>query len=80
MNKTTDSFGKMKRREWGRRGGRATVKKYGREHMSKIGKRGAAAFHRLYALQPVGLNDFAIVKRKDTRIVIGFLSGKGFGK
>lgn len=80
MNNQNDSFGTMKRREWGRRGGLATVRKHGKEHMSKIGKRGAATFHKRYMLQPVGLNDFAIVKRSDTRVVIGFLSGGGFGK
>lgn len=80
MKTNSNSFGRMKRREWGRRGGKATVKKHGIEHMRKIGKRGAATFHKLYTLQPVGLNDFAIVKRNDPRIVIGFLSGKAFSE
>lgn len=80
MKKTKDSFGRMKRMEWGRRGGKATVKKHGREHMSKIGKRGAATFHKRYRLQPVGLNDFAIVKRSDPRVVIGFINGGGYDK
>ena len=70
----------MKRKEYGRRGGRATVAKYGADHMREIGKRGAAAFWKRYTLQPVGLNDFAIVKRDDTREVVAFLSGGRFGK
>lgn len=80
MKKKQDSFSTMKRKEYGKRGGLATVQKHGKEHMRTIGKRGAATFHKRYKLQPVGLNDFAIVKRSDTRVVIGFLSGRGYGK
>lgn len=76
MKYKQNSFLRMKRREWGRRGGNATVQKHGRDHMSKIGRRGAETFHKRYMLQAVGLNDFAIVLRKDPRIVIGFLNGK----
>lgn len=77
MNKTTDSFGKMKRKEWGRRGGKATVKKHGREHMRAIGKRGASTFWKRYSLRPAGTSDFAIVKRESGE-VIAFTSGKPF--
>ena len=65
------------RKEAGRRGGRATVAKHGKDHMSKIGKRGAAVFWKRYAFEPAGQSDFAIVKR-DTREVIAFLSGRPF--
>ncbi|MCC6568926.1 MAG: hypothetical protein IT315_06790 [Anaerolineales bacterium] len=77
MNKTTDSFGAMKRREWGRRGGKATVEKHGREHMRTIGKRGASTFWKRYSLRPAGTSDFAIVKRENGE-VIAFTSGKPF--
>lgn len=75
MNIKNDSFGKMKRREWSRRGGKATVKKHGRDHMSKIGKSGARVFWKRYTLRPTGTADFAIVKREGGE-VIGFMSGK----
>lgn len=70
-----DSFGRMKRREWGRRGGRATVAKHGRGHMQAIGKRGAAVFWERYTLRPAGTSDFAITNRK-TGEVIAFTSGR----
>ncbi|HMV28540.1 MAG TPA: hypothetical protein PKE23_04090 [Anaerolineales bacterium] len=65
------------RREAGRRGGLATLAKHGKDHFSKIGKRGAATFWKRYKFEPTGLNDFAIVKR-ETREVIAFLSGRPF--
>ena len=78
-NKNNNSFLRIKRREYGRRGGLATVAKHGADHMSAIGKRGAATFWKRYKMQPVGSSDFAIVKRNDDRVVIAFLSGR-FGK
>ncbi len=74
-----DSFQTMKRKEWGRRGGRATVAKHGREHMQTIGKRGAVTFWKRYTLRPAGTSDFAITKRK-TGEVIAFMSGKRLPK
>lgn len=79
MNDKNSSFLRVKRKEYGRRGGRATVAKYGADHMAEIGRKGAATFHKRYRLQPVGLNDFAIVSRKDPRHVVGFLNGGRFG-
>lgn len=73
----TNSFQRMKHKEWGRRGGRATVAKHGKEHMRTIGKRGAAAFWKRYTLRPVGTSDFAITDR-ETGEVLAFLSGKPF--
>lgn len=52
------------KREAGRRGGLATVKKHGREHMQKIGRAGAMVLHKRYKLEPVDLNDFALVDRE----------------
>lgn len=66
-----------KRREAGRRGGLATLARHGKDHMSAIGKRGAATFWKRYQLSPAGMDDFAIVKR-DTQEVIAFLSGRPF--
>lgn len=74
-----DSFHTMKRKEWGRRGGCATVAKHGREHMQRIGKRGAATFWQRYTLRPAGTSDFAITDRK-TGKVIAFMSGKHLHK
>lgn len=64
----------MTRKQAGRLGGLATAQKYGRNYMSRIGKRGAETFWRLYKLTPVGLSYFAIVRREDG-IVIGFTNG-----
>jgi hypothetical protein len=57
-------------------GGLAVLKKYGRDHFSRIGKRGAKTFHKRYRLSPVDLNDFAIVNRK-TGERVNTLLGKG---
>lgn len=69
------SFLITKRREWGRRGGKATVAKHGREHMRRIGRRGAETFWKRYTLRPTGTSDFAIVDR-ETDKVIAFTSGR----
>jgi hypothetical protein len=66
-----------KRREAGKRGGLATLAKYGKDHFKQIGKRGAAVFHRRYSLSPFGMDDFAVVKR-ETGEVIAFLSGRPY--
>lgn len=65
----------MNKKEAGKLGGLATYKKYGREWMVKIGKRGAAVFYQRYFLQPTNLNDFAIVN-KETGEVINYLNGQ----
>jgi hypothetical protein len=58
---------KMSKREAGRLGGRATVEKYGRRHMSEIGARGFA----MYALRHHNNNyeaaAFALQKAKEGR-------------
>jgi general stress protein YciG len=68
----------MNKQEAGSKGGRVTVAKHGREHMRKIGSKGAAAFWKRYTLRPAGTSDFAIVDRK-TNEVIAFTSGR-FGR
>lgn len=72
-----NSFQTMKRKEYGRRGGRATVAKHGREHMRTIGKRGATSFWKRYTLRPAGTSDFAITNR-ETGEVIALMSGRQF--
>jgi len=62
------------KKQAGQLGGRATVARHGREHMRKIGQRGAAITWSRYELRPVGMSDFAMV-RKDTGEVKAFLSG-----
>jgi hypothetical protein len=59
----------MNKKEAGRLGGLATVKKYGNEYMTAIAKRGANAFHAKYVLIPIRLNDFAITHRLTGEIV-----------
>lgn len=68
---------KHTKRSAGQLGGRATLARYGHDHMRRIGKRGAVTFHRLYQLEPAGINDFAILKR-ETGEVIAFLSGRPY--
>jgi len=56
-------------REIGRRGGQTTAKRYGREHMAKIGRRGAAAFYARYQLIPLETNQFGIVDRNTKKLI-----------
>jgi len=66
-----------KRAEAGRRGGLATLAKYGAAHMKVIGAKGAKVFHSRYRLDPVGTSQFAIVNR-ETNEVKAFLNGMSF--
>lgn len=59
----------------GRLGGLATVRRHGRAHMAKIGKRGAAATWARYELRPAGLADFAMIRKSDG-LLVAFLSGR----
>jgi len=62
------------RKAAGRMGGLATVRRYGREYMCEIGRKGAAVFHARYELIPIFQDDFAIVDR-ETKLTKAFLSG-----
>lgn len=64
----------QKRKDAGARGGAATLARHGRAHFKKIGAIGAKVFHDRYRLEPVDLNDFAIVHR-ETNEVKAYLSG-----
>lgn len=59
----------MNKSEAGRKGGLKTLEKYGREYLSEIGRRGAAALWEKYQLVPVNMTEFAIVDRKTGKIV-----------
>lgn len=60
---------KHTKRTAGQIGGRATLARYGPDHMRTIGRRGAATFWRRYSLAPVGLSDFAIVRRETNEVI-----------
>ena len=62
----------MTKSEAGRLGGQATVRKHGKKHMSKIGKRGSTATWDRYKMIPYGLNKFAMVERTTNQIIAIF--------
>jgi len=53
----------------GRLGGLATVRKYGREYMRAIGKRGAAVLWERYSLQPWDTSGWALMERSTGKII-----------
>lgn len=65
----------QKRAIAGSKGGKRTVKLYGKRYMRKIAKWGAHVMHSTYRRVPVLLNDFAIVHR-ETGQVVALLSGR----
>lgn len=68
-----------KRAAAGSKGGRTTVKRYGKRYMKKLAKWGAHRMHSIYQLTPVDRNDFALVHR-ETGEVKAYLSGKPMKK
>jgi len=62
----------------GSKGGRETVRKYGREYMQQIGKAGARATWTRYSLKPISTGGYAMVNRQTNTIkaVISFQSGE----
>lgn len=64
-----------KRAAAGAKGGKRTVKRYGKRYMKKLARWGAHRMHSLYQLTPVDLNDFALVHR-ETGEIKAYLSGK----
>ena len=62
----------MTESEAGRLGGKATLKKYGKGHMSKIGKRGSDTTWDRYKMVPYKLNEFAMVEKRTNIIVAIF--------
>lgn len=65
----------QKRAIAGSKGGKKLVKKYGKRYMRKIAKWGAHRMHSTYRLEPVALNDFALVHR-ETNEIKAYLSGR----
>lgn len=65
----------MNKAQAGRLGGLKTVQRYGKHYMKQLGVWGAHVTHSRYRLEPVDLNDFAMVN-KETNQVKAFLSGK----
>lgn len=68
---------RRKMRALGRQGGLQTVARHGVEHMRRIGRKGAAAFHSRYSIAPVGTSQYAVVRR-GTNVVVAFLDGLPF--
>ena len=62
----------MTRAEAGRLGGRATVKKHGKEHMATIGKLGAKVTWTKYKMLPVSTSQYAMVEIATNQIVAIF--------
>jgi hypothetical protein len=65
----------QKRAIAGSRGGKKTVRRYGKRYMKKLARWGAHCMHSTYRLEPVLLNDFALVHRQ-TNEVRALLSGR----
>lgn len=59
----------------GRKGGRKTARKYGKRYMRRLARWGAHVMHSLYRMEPVLLNDFALVHR-ETGKPVALLSGR----
>ena len=64
-----------KRAAAGRKGGKRTARRYGKRYMRKLGRWGAHRMHSTYSLEPVALNDFALVHRESGAIK-AYLSGR----
>lgn len=66
----------MTKAQAGALGGKMTARKYGPNHMRTIGRMGAIAFHAKYRLEPVNMDDFAIVERETGRVLPRTINGK----
>ena len=60
---------RMTKSQAGRLGGLATFKKYGKEHMSDIGTRGAETTWTRYSKSPYGLTQYALTERATGKII-----------
>jgi len=59
----------MNKSQAGRLGGLATLGKYGKEHMSAIGKAGARSFYERYQWTPYRQSGWAIIRKSDRSLV-----------
>jgi len=67
---------KLNKAQCGRLGGLTTVARHGKEHMSRIGKKGAETTWTRYKISPVGLTSYAMVEVETNRIVAVIGSGR----
>jgi hypothetical protein len=68
----------MTKQQAGSKGGRVTVERHGREHMQKIGARGAATTWIRYHLAPIGQSGWAMVDRQtnEVKTFINYIPGR----
>jgi hypothetical protein len=68
----------MDRKQAGSKGGQETVKRHGTQHMSKIGKRGAASTWQRYHLSPIGQSGWAMVDREtgNVKTLVNYIPGR----
>ena len=68
----------MSKQQAGAKGGCTTFSKHGREHMQKIGKRGARATWTRYRLSPIGQSGWAMVERETNQVktFINYIPGR----
>jgi general stress protein YciG len=59
----------MNKKQAGSKGGKATFKNHGREHMVTIGKAGARVTWTRYSLKPVNESQYAMVHRETGKII-----------
>jgi hypothetical protein len=59
----------MNKKQAGSKGGRATVAKYGRNHMQDIGAKGALVTWTRYQLMPYGQTEYAMTERATGKII-----------
>jgi hypothetical protein len=66
----------MSKKEAGRLGGRATVERYGREHMRDLAHR----WHEKYKLVKYGIDDWLIVERTTGKALSKTLNGRHYNE
>lgn len=67
---------KQTKAQAGQKGGESTAKKYGREYMAALAKKGAEAMHKKYKLVKLGTSDFALVDRATGKPTGKTISGR----
>lgn len=58
----------MNKRQAGSKGGRVTVQRHGREHMQRIGRKGAQVTWTRYRLTPWKQSQYAMVDRRTNEV------------
>ena len=68
----------MDKQTAGSKGGQATYKAHGRDHMQKIGRAGARVTWQRYHLAPIGQSGWAMVSRdtNEVKTLINFIPGR----